>query len=158
MTAAAVRANVLQCWEARKTGACFVCASLLHRATECTSDSLPVEILAIWPRAASDSDPEDSYESPRGPWLELEDVTSSPALPSLLVSVPSVTGSFFAAQLRPPARLSFSPIPWRFAPMALPAGPTFGGVAARVDADASVLAHLDRAGSLPLTWFDMEDE
>ena len=40
----------------------------------------------------------------------------------------------------------------------LPAGPTFGGVAARVDDDASFLAHLDRAGSLPLTWFDMEDE
>ena len=36
MTPAAVRANVLQCWEARKTGACFVCASLSHRASEWT--------------------------------------------------------------------------------------------------------------------------
>lgn len=40
----------------------------------------------------------------------------------------------------------------------LPAGPTFGGVAARVDDDASFLAHLDRASSLPLDWFHMEDE
>ncbi|MGY3128457.1 imidazolonepropionase-like amidohydrolase [Agrococcus sp. UYP33] len=40
----------------------------------------------------------------------------------------------------------------------LPAGGTFGGVAAAVHDDASFLARLDRASSLPLDWFHMEDE
>lgn len=40
----------------------------------------------------------------------------------------------------------------------LPAGDTFGGVAAPVHDDASFLAHLDRASSLPLRWFDAERE
>ncbi|MGM1028627.1 MAG: hydrolase [Actinomycetota bacterium] len=39
----------------------------------------------------------------------------------------------------------------------LPAGDTFGGDARVVD-DASFLARLDRASSLPLSWYDMEDE
>jgi imidazolonepropionase-like amidohydrolase len=40
----------------------------------------------------------------------------------------------------------------------LPPGDTFGGAGAAVHDDASFLARLDRTGSLPLTWFDMEDE
>lgn len=40
----------------------------------------------------------------------------------------------------------------------LPAGPTFGVVAADVHDDASLLANLARASSLPLSWFHLEDE